>query len=54
LKKSKYSETSQNWPALGKKIGRFRGVAGFVRLILQRIVKQGLKKLTDIQGGPVF
>jgi hypothetical protein len=38
-----YSETSQNWPAQGpKKIGLFRGVAGFVRLLLQRIVKQGL------------
>jgi hypothetical protein len=50
-----YSETSQNRPALGpKKIGRFRGVAGFVRLLLQRIVKQGLKNLADIQGGPVF
>jgi hypothetical protein len=35
-----------------KKYGRFRGVAGFVRLILQRIVRQGLKKSADIQGGP--
>jgi hypothetical protein len=37
--KVRYSETSQNRPALGAKI---RGVAGFVRLPLQRIVKQGL------------
>jgi hypothetical protein len=27
---------------------------GFVRLPLQRIVQQGLKKLADIQGGPVY
>jgi hypothetical protein len=32
----------------------FRGVAGFVRLSLQRIVWQGLKKSADIQGEPVF
>jgi hypothetical protein len=51
----KYSETSQNWPALGpKKKGQFRGVAGFMRLLLQRIVKQGLKNLADILGDPVF
>jgi hypothetical protein len=37
-----------------KIIGRFRGVAGFVRLHLQRIVKQGLKKSADIQGGTIF
>jgi hypothetical protein len=37
-----------------KKYGRYRGVAGFVRLLLQRIVKQGLKKSADFQGGPVF
>jgi hypothetical protein len=37
-----------------KKYDRFRGVAGFVRLALQRIVRQGLEKLDDIQGGPVF
>jgi hypothetical protein len=37
-----------------KKFGRFRGMAGFMRLPLQRIVRQGLKKLADIQGGPVF
>jgi hypothetical protein len=29
-------------------------MAGFVRLLLKRIVKQGLEKLADIQGGPVF
>jgi hypothetical protein len=29
-------------------------MAGFMRLPLQRIVRQGLKKLADIQGGPVF
>jgi hypothetical protein len=28
-----------------KKIGLFRGVASFVRLPLQRIVKQGLQKI---------
>jgi hypothetical protein len=51
-----YSETSLNWPALGPppKNGQFREVAGFGRLCLQRIVKQGLKKAADIQGGPVF
>jgi hypothetical protein len=32
-----------------KTYGRFRGVAGFVRLPLQRNVQQGLKKLADIQ-----
>jgi hypothetical protein len=37
-----------------KKYGRFRGLASFVRLPLQRIVQQGLKKLADILGGPVF
>jgi hypothetical protein len=36
------------------KNGRFRGMAGFVRLLLQRIIKQGLRNLADIQGGPVF
>jgi hypothetical protein len=50
-----FSETSLNRPALGpKKYGRFRGVAGFLRLPLQRIVRQGLKNSADIQGGPVF
>jgi hypothetical protein len=29
-------------------------VAGFVRLLLQRNVQQGLTKLADIQRGPVF
>jgi hypothetical protein len=29
-------------------------VAGFERLVLQRIVQQGLKKLADIQGDAVF
>jgi hypothetical protein len=37
-----------------RKYGRSRGVAGFVRLLLQRIVHEGLKKSADIQGGPVF
>jgi hypothetical protein len=37
-----------------KKYGQFRGVASFVRLLLQRIVQQGLKKLAGIQGEPVF
>jgi hypothetical protein len=37
-----------------RKYGRFRGVVGFVRLHLQRIVCQGLKKSANIQGGPVF
>jgi hypothetical protein len=36
------------------KFGRFRGVAGFMRLPLQGIIRQGLKKSADIQGGPVF
>jgi uncharacterized protein YcaQ len=36
------------------KNGRFRGVAGFVRLTLQKNVLQGLKKSADIQGGSVF
>jgi hypothetical protein len=50
-----YSETSLNRPALGqKKIGRFRGVTGFVGLSLQRIVKQELKKSANIQEGPVL
>jgi hypothetical protein len=50
------SDTTFSKPASTgtKKIGRFRGVAGFVSLLLQRIVKQGLKKLAGIQGGPVF
>jgi hypothetical protein len=29
-------------------------VAGFVRVLLQRIVEQGLKNLTDNQRGPFF
>jgi hypothetical protein len=29
-------------------------MAGFMRFPLQRNVKQGLKKLADIQGGPVL
>jgi hypothetical protein len=29
-------------------------VAGFVRLPLQRIIEQELKKLADIPEGPVF
>jgi hypothetical protein len=33
-----------------REIGQFIGVAGFVRLLLQSIVKQGLKNLADIQG----
>jgi hypothetical protein len=37
-----------------QKTVRFRGVASFVRLLLQRIFKLGLKNLADIQGGPVF
>jgi hypothetical protein len=48
----KLLKTGQHWGQ--KKIGQFRGMAGFVRLLLQRIVKQGLKNLADIQGGPVF
>jgi hypothetical protein len=43
--------TGQHWDLNN---GRFRGVAGFVRLLLQRIVREGLKKSADIQGGPVF
>ena len=30
-----------------------KNMAGFVRLLLPRIVRQGLKKLADIQGEPV-
>jgi hypothetical protein len=30
------------------------GQAGFVRLLLQRNIWQGLEKSADIQGGPVF
>jgi hypothetical protein len=37
-----------------KKYGRFGGMAGFVRLLLQRIVRHGLKKSADIQGELVF
>jgi hypothetical protein len=37
-----------------EKYGQFREVAGFVRLLLRRIVRKGLKKLADIQGGPIF
>jgi hypothetical protein len=37
-----------------KNYGWFRGVADFMRLLLQRINRQGLKKSADIQGGPVF
>jgi hypothetical protein len=29
-------------------------MAGFVRLPLQRIVQEGLKKSADIEEGPVF
>jgi hypothetical protein len=47
----KLLQTGQHWD---KKIGRFRGVASFVRLPLQRIVRQGLKKLANILGKPVF
>jgi hypothetical protein len=43
---SNYSETS-NFSKLAsigtKKYGRFRGVDGFMRLLLQRIIQQGLK-----------
>jgi hypothetical protein len=50
-----YSETSLNRPALGPKNMAGLGVAGFVRLLLQRIFWQGLKKLADTQGEfPVF
>jgi hypothetical protein len=37
-----------------KNYGQFRGLAGFMRLSLQRNVQQGLKKSADIQGGPVL
>jgi hypothetical protein len=37
-----------------KKYGRFRGVAGFAILPLERIVKHGLKKSANIQGRPVI
>jgi hypothetical protein len=37
-----------------KKYDRFRRVAGFVRLLLQRIDRQELKKSACIQRGPVF
>jgi hypothetical protein len=36
------------------KIDQKRGVAGFARLLLQRIVKQGLSRLAVIQGGQLF
>jgi hypothetical protein len=51
-----YSETSLNQPALPgtQKFDRFRGVAGFVGLPLQRIAEQRLKKSADIQGELVF
>jgi hypothetical protein len=47
----KLLKTGQRWD---KKIGRFRGVAVFVRLLLQRLGKQGLEKLVAMQGEPVF
>jgi hypothetical protein len=34
--------------------GLLRGMASFVRLLLQRIVQQGPKKAADIQKGTVF
>jgi hypothetical protein len=37
-----------------KNYGRFREVAGFMKLHLHRNVQQGLKKLANIQGGPVL
>jgi hypothetical protein len=43
LQKSQYSETSKPASTGTKKYGRFKGVAGFLRLLLQRIVPQGLK-----------
>jgi hypothetical protein len=43
----KLLKTGQQWDQV-------RGVAGFVRLLLQRNVQQGLTKLADIQRGPVF
>jgi hypothetical protein len=48
------SETSLNQPALGPKELAIYRVAGFVRLHLQRILKQGLKKSTNILANPVF
>jgi hypothetical protein len=36
------------------KNGRFRGVASFVRLPLQKNVQKGIRKSADIQGEPVF
>jgi hypothetical protein len=51
-----YSETSQNWQELGPKNyhGRFRGVAGFMRLPLRRIAQQGLKKIGRYSGRACF
>jgi hypothetical protein len=50
-----YSETSKPARTGTKKYGLFEGMACFVRLnTLQRIVRQGLKELADIQGRPVF
>jgi hypothetical protein len=50
-----YNETSLNRPALGPdKNGWFKGLAGFVRLLLQRNILNGLEKSVNIQGGPVF
>jgi hypothetical protein len=43
--------TGQHWD---QKIWRYRGVAGFMRLLLQKLNRQGLKKSVDIQGGQVF
>jgi hypothetical protein len=41
-----YNETSLNRPAFGpKKYGWFRGAASFVRLLLQKIVWQGLTRV---------
>jgi hypothetical protein len=37
-----------------ERYGQFRGVAGFVRLPLLRIVWRGPKKSASIQGEPVF
>jgi hypothetical protein len=53
IKLYKYSETSQNRPALGPKI--MAGLEGwpvfnFYETSLERIILQGLKKSADIQG----
>jgi hypothetical protein len=51
---SKTEDVELSTVKLLKKYDWFRGVAGFVRLNLQRIVRWGLKKSADIQGGLVF